>query len=208
MSKKVLVFAAIVLLAGACSKTDTVQNKQDTAPVANKEQAAAGQSSFKELLASGKTQKCETSFATPNGNYSGTVYFAPEKMSGDFTFQIMGKTKESHMVIKDQTVYTWLDVMGTTMGFKMPVSASSTEVSSSGGSAANINQKISYDCQSWAEDDSVFALPQGLAFKEVGSKSSSSSASGSSTTLQKCSDCNKIPAANAKALCLAKYNCK
>jgi len=200
MNKKLLLVVGIALLAAGCGKSAPAQPQAQSKPAVLQ---ASGQGSFKDLLTAGKSQKCESSFGTPNGNYSGTAYFASGKMFGDFTAQVMGKTNEFFMVIKDQSVYTWLEVTGKVMGFKtaLPAATTTPATTAQSGTAADVNQKITYTCQNWNEDDSFFALPADVTFKDM------PAAASPAVNTKKCSVCDTAPA-SVKAQCLAALNCK
>src|SRR5690349_6298897 len=119
MKNKVLFAAvAILFLAAACNKGgNPPKNSGDQKPEAA-EQSAKGQSSFKDLMAMGKPLKCDATFTMKDTTSTGTIYVASGKMFGVFTAQVQGKTMQTHMIVVNQTVYTWIEGLGTTMAFK------------------------------------------------------------------------------------------
>lgn len=214
MKFKILLAAtSVVLLAAGCGKStapsaDNSQVKTDTAVSSN----TKGQGSFKDLIAMGKPLKCDSTF-TSNGNAStGTTYIAGGKMRGDFSSQVEGKTTQMHMIVKDQTSYTWIEGMGTTMAFKSAVTQNNQNQSGAAAKSANVDQKVDYNCQSWTEDNAQFDLPAGVTFQDQSQvmpnltpkmqtpevKSGKNSAS--------CAACDSAPA-SAKAQCLAALGC-
>src|SRR6266404_1244169 len=192
MSKKILfVAAAVMLLAAGCGKQAAM--KQD-ASTGDNGQAMKGESSFKDFLASGKSQKCDVSFKSADVSSSGTMYVASGKMRGDFTAQVSGKTVQSHMIVKDQTVYSWVEGLGVNAAFKTALNTSSSNTSQS--RSVDVNQKVSYTCQSWTEDDSMFALPAGVTLQSTaamtpnGAAGNSSMQGSSDMKAQECTACN------------------
>jgi hypothetical protein len=211
MKKILFVSASLVLLAAGCGKSATTsqQEVKDSTQV-QVTAATSGQGSFKDLLALGKSLKCDSSF-TSNGNTStGTTYIAGGNMRGDFSSQIEGRTMQTHMIIKDQTSYTWVEGSGTAMGFKMALNSSSTPNSiSKTPRSADINQQINYNCQSWSEDSAQFDLPAGVTFQDQSQMMVSpklpvgGQATGNASA---CAACNS--AGSGKAQCLAALGCK
>ena len=205
MNKKVIVIAAAFVLLGAgCAKK--VEVKQQTTTEAGQQ----GESSFKDFLASGKSQKCEVSFKSADTTSSGTMYVASGKMRGDFSATVQEKSVQSHMIVKDQTVYSWVEGLGMSAGFKTSLNTSDANKAQS--RSVDVNQKVSYTCQSWTEDDSMFTLPQGVNFNETsaitpnGAAGNSSGQASGSMKAQQCAACNNAGA--SKAQCLAALGCQ
>src|SRR5690348_5372006 len=110
-NKLLFLSVALLLLAAACNKGG---NKGSAGQESNSNQtknqtAKQGQGSFKELMASGQPQKCDSSFSSQGNTSTGTIYVAAGQMRGDFSTEVQGKTMQSHMIVKDQTVYNWVE---------------------------------------------------------------------------------------------------
>lgn len=210
MANKKLLFvaAAALLLAAGCGKQ--ASNNPPGAQTGNQQTMMKGEGSFKDFLAGGKSQKCEASFKSGDTTSSGTMYVASGKMRGDFSAQVQGKTMQSHMIVKDQTVYSWTEGLGLNAAFKTALNTSNTNSSQS--RSVDVNQKVSYACQSWTEDDSQFALPIGMTFSDTaammpgGAAGNPGSSQGSDAKNQQCLACNS--AGSAKTQCLAALGCK
>ena len=212
MQKKYLLTVAIALLAAACSKVPATQS---TAPAAQNTpaQTVQGQGSFKDLLAMGKTLKCESGFTSQGNTSTGTMYVAGGKMRGDFSSQVEGKTMQMHMVVKDQTSYSWVEGLGQTMGFKSSITQSAPAQGSAPSKSVNIDQQVSYNCQPWSEDDSMFNLPSGVTFSDASQMAAPAHpititppTGGGSQNSAACAACNN--AGSQKAQCLAALGCK
>ncbi len=215
MTKKIIILSlSILMLAAACKKgSKPVDNSENNSAKKGTEQNARGQGSFKDLMASGKPQKCETSYVSGNITSTGTTYVAGDKMRGDFSSEVEGKTTESHMIIRDQTVYTWIEVMGTTMAFKTSLNTSNASTTQT--RSVDINQRVDYNCEDWTVDESMFVLPTGVTFQETSAITPNGAAGNSSgqgpgtsspgSKAAACAACDN--AGEGKAQCLVALQC-
>lgn len=219
MNKRLLLVAVgIALLAAGCGKSSSpaAVDNQTTPAASNNTATTQGQGSFKDLIGMGKPLKCDSSFTEQGNTSSGTMYLAGGKMRGDFSAQVQGKTMQSHMIVKDQTSYSWVEGLGTTMGFKMAINPSNTpqgQPASPSAKSVNMDQQVSYNCQPWTEDDSQFALPSGVNFQDESQMmapkapvTAAPPAPGGGNPAA-CAACNSAPA-SSKAQCLAALGCK
>lgn len=202
--KKILIFTAVLLLAAGCGKKVSNENKQQSP---DQNQKTSGQQSFK-ALASGKPQKCEVTFNQDgNAQTKGSTFVGNGKMRGDYTSTVAGKTIVSHMIMVDQTVYTWMD--GQTTGFKMKADQETT--SPTQGQTAkpvDLEQKVDYVCENWHEDPSQFTPPTSVTFSDFSDMIPKSiQPTGSNGQPAACSACDQAPA-EAKAQCKAALGCK
>lgn len=119
--------------------------------------------SMQELMARGGSWKCDVSVTTEGITSTGTTYVAQGRVRADFVSEIpqVGKM-ESHMLMRDNTAYTWTSMMN--QGFKFPIKGNEVEPEVSAEVAAQINQDYDYRCTAWPTDESVFALPSGITF--------------------------------------------
>ena len=223
MKKTVLLAASIVLLAAGCGKasptTSTAPSSSvqtNTAAQTTDTQPTQGQGTFKDLMAMGTSQQCDADFTSGQTSSHGTIYLASGKMRGDFSSQNQGNTIQSHMIVKDQTVYNWTEGAGMDMAFKTPVATSTASQGASQSQGANVDQQVNYSCQSWTEDDSMFDLPAGVTFSDQASMMqnmmptpapSKTPTKTAPSSQNECSVCNEVPA-GAKAQCMAAYSCK
>jgi hypothetical protein len=125
------------------------------------------------------------------------VYVASGKMRGDFSTVVNGQTNVAHMLIADNTMYTWID--GTDTGYKMSVEATAGDSGSQ--SQMDLNQPVDYDCGSWSPDQSAFNVPAGINFMTAGSFGT-----GAPDAAQ-CSTCDQL-SGDAKAQCKAALKCQ
>jgi uncharacterized membrane protein len=127
---------------------------------------------LKDLFSSSKSQKC--TFSDNNSGSSGVVYMSGGKMRGDFTSKTDGQSVESHMIVENQTSYVWTDA--STQGVKMSYEkvtqlTSATASAQAGGSSMPISmdQKVSYQCESWVADPTLLTLPTTVKFNDFSS---------------------------------------
>ena len=85
-------------------------------------------------------------------------------MRGDFTSVSAGQSIKSHMITDQGYIYVWTDMMD--QGFKMSANTNSTGEDEN--SSVDVNQEIEWDCEPWSEDSSMFNLPSGIKFMEMG----------------------------------------
>jgi hypothetical protein len=218
MKKMMLTAVAVLLVAAGCAKSVPQQQSQTSEPTPTA-MVQTSQGTFKSLMAMGSPQKCEINYSQGNNISQGTVFVIPGgKMRGDFTAQVQGKMMLTHMIADGQNVYTWID--GMSMGFKMQQTQNQPTPTAMGGAGANQNnvnmdQKVTYNCQSWAVDNSVFTPPSNITFQDesqmmhmtVPTKSGAMTPSTSQPDkAAMCAMCNNAGA--GKAQCLAAMGCK
>ncbi len=120
---------------------------------------------LQELAGTNIPTKCTFNETVENSESTGTTYIANGKLRGNFSSTASGKNYMSHMVFKDETIYTWMD--GTTVGFKMPVTSTQSKTDVRGN--IDPNKKIDFSCESWTADTSYFDTPNGIDFTDLGS---------------------------------------
>lgn len=121
------------------------------------------QMSMKELIALGKSQKCD--FSEPQSNTAGTIYIADGKVRGDFTSQNQGTNVSGHMIVDGTTVYTWMD--GMNQGFKAAFNPTGEQGQGDTQQGLSPDKKTDYKCEKWSEDESLFAMPAGVTFSDM-----------------------------------------
>ena len=119
--------------------------------------------SLQQLMARSGSWRCDVSMTTEGVTSTGTTYVANGNVRADFVSNIpqVGSI-ESHMIMKDNTAYTWTSM--APQGFKFPISGQENQPEVSAEVAAQINQAYDYDCRAWPTDESKFALPSGITF--------------------------------------------
>ncbi len=118
---------------------------------------------IKSLLSLGGNMKCDVQSTNAQGSAQGTLYVSGTSMRGDFTMK--GKTTVTGSMIKQgDTIYVWSGANGA----KLAVSEV-TKANSSAGAQANVNMNdnVSYKCDTWTPDATKFALPSTVKFIDL-----------------------------------------
>jgi hypothetical protein len=121
-----------------------------------------GVETLRGLLASQTSQKCE--FEDQEENNRGLVYVAGGKMRGDFTSEIDGRNVTTHMIVRDGSVYIWVDGQGE--GFTTTLSATE-EATTAGAQSPNLDEQVDYNCEGWTSIESFFTIPGGVEFMDI-----------------------------------------
>lgn len=172
MNKKLLVGIVVLFLIGGAGALYFKSNRTANTPIpqatteTKTQTPAPAQKSLKDLLTLNQSQEC--SFTDDSGN-SGTVLVSNGKVRSDFTVESEGKQIKSHTIVDGQTVYFWMD--GQTTGYKMPITAPSAKPAATPQTPeqVNIDQKVDYNCKSWAPNNMVFNIPSEIKFTDFGS---------------------------------------
>lgn len=120
--------------------------------------------SLQQLVARAGSWQCAIDVTTQGITTKGTTYIAGGKVRADYVSSVPGYADiESHMIMRDEAVYTWSSLMAQGMKFpledgKMQGDRKSTEVT------PQFDQAYDYTCAVWSTDESKFALPSGITF--------------------------------------------
>lgn len=119
--------------------------------------------SMQDLMTRSGSWQCDVSVTAEGITTSGTTYVSGGKIRADFTSNVpqVGNI-ESHMIMRDNTAYTWSNMMNR--GFKFPIKGNEVEPEVSAEMAAQVNQNYDYNCKAWSADENKFALPTGITF--------------------------------------------
>lgn len=116
--------------------------------------------SLRDLLGLSTSQKC--TYQDGQGS-QGTVYVSGGMVRTDFTTTSSGQTYASHMIARNNQVYTWMD--GSQTGYLMDLNSmpeaeeSMAQEDSKSQEPVNIDQTYDYQCSAWSPDNSLFDLP-------------------------------------------------
>jgi hypothetical protein len=122
--------------------------------------------SWNDLVKRGGTYVCEVNHSSAVDISSGTVHVSGTDVRGAFTSKTAAEVVESNLLKKGDVVYVWGG--GMPQGIKMKASA--MEGQSSTGTTGDVdqNQKYDWNCNATAPDASMFALPAGIEFMDIG----------------------------------------
>lgn len=212
MNQKMMIgiIIVVVLIIGAVAFIMTKQpaNGPGTSTVDESQSLAS-------LLAGG-SQQCDFDYLVGETQSQGTMYIANGMARGDFSAAAQGRTIVSHMIIRDEMMYTWQD--GVSTGVKLSTAAGTTDDSQADAQQPfDVDQALDYDCRSWSADSAQFELPTDVTFTDfsaiVGGNAGADAAlpaddagDGAATPSQ-CAACDQVPAGESRDACLATLGC-
>lgn len=156
------------------SKTPAATTSNETQMVETKQETGMMQkrSTFRDLL--GLKQNLTCTYSDPQSQSVGTMYMSGEDVRTDFDVTTPeGTSVVSHMITDGVDVYIWTD--GQTLGYKQTLleiedgGQEANEETSSESKVVDVNQEVDYECGNWTVDNSKFALPSGVEFKDFSS---------------------------------------
>lgn len=192
----VLAGGAFMLTRNSPSAPQTGNEIQSTVTPAATENPSS-QTSLKDLLLSGSSQKCTYQDKSDSIDISGTSYITAGKVRSDYQTTAAGKVTAGHMIMDGKTSYIWMD--GQTTGFKMTFDVNETvSTQAAGQQSVDVSKVLDYNCSAWTTDNSLFTPPTTLKFTDFSSMMPK--------TDNKCSVCDSLPA-DSKAQCLQALKC-
>lgn len=173
MSKNLIIgiIAAVVIIGGGAAFF--VTNNNDSS---NSEQASGTSSSegsaietsntnIAELVKKGDPRKCTFSGNDAGAEFSGTAYFANQKMYGEFKTTKDSQTQAGNMIISESSQYFWNG--DTKQGVKTAVQANSSQTTSQQNQGVDPNKTFSFKCEKWTVEDAKFTPPSNVTFQDL-----------------------------------------
>lgn len=163
--------------------------------------------SLKQLLQATTPRICTFNSTQSDAQSSGTVFVANGMLRGDFVSTINNQTVNSHLIVKDNTSYVWTDQLQE--GVK--VSMHQLDNKNPEDQPINLDEKMKYDCQTWTQEEKVFALPEGIEFQDFStilqSLNKTKTNTQSSGITDACNSCEQVPE-NARQQCRKALGCQ
>jgi exopolysaccharide biosynthesis protein len=220
MNTKILgvVIGVLILLLGiggffylnSSSNKQTVKQTSVSKPATQNQQASTSltQASIKSLLASKTPQECSFSDNTGTSNFTGTIFVANGKASGEFNVQGPSGPIVSHMVSDGTNAYIWTSL--SKQGFKMALAeASSAAANAKNSGSPDVNKTLDFKCKAWSVDNSKFTLPTDITFTTFNMPNVSPATGGPATgSSVACSACNSVPQGAQRTACLQALHCQ
>lgn len=172
-----VILSAILLSACTAPKAPSgVENTQATEEKTT-DTAQSQSSSIRDLLASGKSQKCTVSLSETNEkgiktDTQGTVYISGKNMAEDIAVTSTDKAMPNvnmRMISDGTYMYTW-NTESKAQGMKIKMteptedSADKTKPTNTG---VNLDEKVNMKCSVWAVDNSKFIVPTDVKFADL-----------------------------------------
>lgn len=129
-------------------------------------------STLPDIIGRGQNMECDWRMpveASENPFGTGKLWTNGNSGRSTMSGNIAGGDFEGNAIYKNNEVYTWMTVAGTTIGFKLDES----ELSEAGSEmtpeqrqqAEQIRSEMVFNCRPWTPDESKFILPTGVEFK-------------------------------------------
>jgi hypothetical protein len=211
-----LVIGILIILLGVGGYFFLNNSSKKQAPVVNTASQAtspsvsATQSSIKSLLASKTPKQCDFSDNVGTASFTGTVYVADGKASGEFNVQTQAGPIVSHMISDGTNAYIWTG--NTKQGFKFSLAAATNAAGNTQNSqSVDVNKTFDFKCKDWSVDNSKFAIPTDVTFTAFAIPNTSPAVGSIKTTTGSsaaCSACNSVPAGEQRTACLTALHCQ
>lgn len=125
---------------------------------------------FADFLRTGGSYKCEVTHEIDGASSSGVVYVHDDMVRSDYTTTVDGSAMDSHSIFRDGYSYTWTSLAD--MGFMVAVDSTELETDTSAGAEGDFSgfdpdQVGEYECDPWALDSTVFAVPANIEFMDM-----------------------------------------
>jgi hypothetical protein len=143
--------------------------------------------SLRDLLALGKPQQCSFEQTEDEVRTAGTILVADGRMRADFATSADGVEQAGHMIVKDETVFIWLD--GQANGMTMALNFAAEDKQDNQGPLNFEARNVEYDCRNWRENSFVFNQPANIEFVDL---SAMLGASAESAGDAQCAVCDQL----------------
>ncbi len=212
MDKKVIIgiVVAVLVVGGGIFVASSNKSSQPTPASTSGQQTATqpgdSQKSLKDLITAGQSVTCK--FSDTASGSDGVMYISSGKSRGDFSTTSQGQTMKAHTIADKDSSYMWTDNSAT--GYKTSLSAAKPSGSPDKSQGMDPDKKMDYKCDPWSADATMFDLPKGVNFTEMGAMMVQPSASATGTqnsNAAQCAACDSAPA-ESRAQCRAALNCK
>lgn len=148
------------------------QNQEEYTEV--EESNLKGSGSLAQLFGKGENIRCEFNSTIEGQSSSGVFYTDGERFRVDAVHTTSEGTITSNIINDGEYAYTWGDTPNGTIGIKTPHTNMDTSVDSYGefsaqdeGSYVDIDEQVTYDCDRWNVDASVFVPPSTIEFMDM-----------------------------------------
>lgn len=215
MNKNIGILIAVIVIAGGAylfmqNKSGDEQNKTKGDYSSASTQSTEDNSSLKNLMASGKSQKCTFSSEDSGVASTGTFYVSGGKSRGDISSNVEGKATTTHMIYDNNSSYVWMDNSST--GFKMAINKDDVKAAqdSSKSQGVDPNKNYKFNCSGWSTDNSMFSAPTNVEFKDfsIPAIPTSSSTSGGTNAMMNADTVCAALSGSAKEECVAAFKKK
>lgn len=192
------------------SSTATPENNSNSASDINtNENGENTPTSLRSLMSFAENQQC--SFADSETESEGNVYVSGGNMRGDFTTISDNTTAGSHVIVRGDNLYLWMD--SSEDGFRTSITEIEEATSEIGkyardaGSALNLDQEVDYECSPWAADNTMFEVPTNVNFQDFGAMMQDAIGESKEELNVSCDVCDNLPTGEAQDQCIQALGC-
>jgi hypothetical protein len=156
----------------ATTDGDTSRATEAEVETATEEADLAGVGSFGTLFARGQALQCDFTAEDEAGRTTGTFYTDGERFSTNARHTYEGVTTETQAIYDTDFMYVWGEGPDGEMAVKLPtpdVNEMEGEVGDDSASREfiDLDEQVSYDCQPWRVDQSLFVPPADREFEDL-----------------------------------------
>lgn len=130
----------------------------------------SGSGTLEDLLKRGGDYRCSITSDVQGTITQGTVYVTSggKNIRGDFSTMVpqVGMNVESHMIQRDGYVYVWSSMSPQGFKAKSTTTGGSGSAATSGSVSIDYSTRMTYHCDAWQVNNSLFTLPAGITFVE------------------------------------------
>ncbi len=234
--KKIVIILGGVTLIGAgifmfsLRSDQGSQENQEPTPAAVVSEVASvepkpfsGSESLSYLLGLGQDLECSIEFVDElaSSTVTGTYFTSAGKFRGDFVVPTPIEVSVSSMILRDNTLYSWTTLGGTSYGMQIDLDTRAQVVVDETAPDTNevvpLDMPIQYSCKSWvAKDESIFEPPRDILFKdyaalmEQGMEDSTlyGGSVGELPSTSPCALCEQVEPGVGQDECKARFQCQ
>lgn len=204
------VYQVTIKNASKGNQTTTQENNSKPENADTTIEKSEAPTSLRELLSSGQSRRCTFSSTADDTVTDGTIFAASGKMRGDIATTTSEKTIMSHMIVRNNELYVWMD--GETNGMTMAFDPNKIQDEETKQQTVDLDETVDYQCSGWVGDPSLFEVPSSVTFTDLGSLAIPTTTSGSSGDMMgevksACAACDSLDG-EAKTQCQTALSCR
>ena len=127
----------------------------------------AGTGALAELFLSGQPLECQFTFVDEGYVGEGVSYMDGEQMRMSAAIQQNGTSMTSDYILTGNTMYMWAETLEGFFAVSMPAGEESGMMDDE-DDFLSMDDEVTYECQPWSVDASVFVPPTDVEFMDMG----------------------------------------
>ncbi len=155
----------IIILGGASIFLKGNRKAPEDTKKTTEEQATKTKTSLKDLITSGKSQKCTFVDKSEDVDIEGVAYIGKGKLRADLNSDTGGDEIMAHVIINSGKSYIWFN--GKKTGYMISFEESKLKAASGDQESVDIDKIINYSCINWKFDNGYFSPSPEVKFQNV-----------------------------------------